>query len=361
MRRIITDLENWQQQGEEIAVATLVAVHGSSPCFPGARLVVTRSGKMAGSVSGGCVENDVFMQSMQVLDQRRPLLARYGISGEAALDVGLSCGGKIDVLLDRFHRDEAWSLLSASVLARRPVAAALALAPEALIGRRLSVDTGASRAGGIDAALDDTICEQALGLLDRDEHSSVLELPWRGVQARVFVEAVAPPPRLFIVGATHIGISLCRMAKDVGFEVIVVDPRATFASSERFPEADSIECAWPGEVLAAAALDRYSYVVTLSHDPKFDIPTLQCCLDNDTRYIGALGSRRTHARREKALTAEGYDERQLARISAPIGLDLGGRRPEEIAVAILAEILAVRYGRSAQTLAGRKEAIHAAS
>jgi xanthine dehydrogenase accessory factor len=358
MKEILTDLDRWQKQGEEIALATLVAVRGSAPRPPGARLCLTRSGGMSGSVSGGCVENDVFERAMQVMDGGRPVVASYGIVDDLGLEVGLSCGGSIDVLIEPFEFAEAWQALREAVERERPAALAIGLTPDSLLGRKLVLRSGDELVGCIDASLDREIAVGARSLL-LEGGTRVLTLAWRGEEATVYLEAFPPPLRLFIVGATHTAIPLCRMAKQLGFRVTVIDPRGAFATRERFPEADEVLQAWPGEALEGVALDAYAYVVTLSHDPKFDLPTLSRVLRSEARYIGAMGSRGTHERRKSQLREQGFSEAELGRIRAPVGLDIGSRTPEEIALAIAAEMLAVRYGRDGRALTERKAAIHA--
>jgi xanthine dehydrogenase accessory factor len=191
-----------------------------------------------------------------------------------------------------------------------------------------------------------------------DGGTRVLNLPWQGEEGTIFIEAFAPPLQLFIVGATHTAIPLSRMAKQLGFRVTVIDARSKFATSERFPDADEVLQTWPDEVLDEARLDIYSYLVTLTHDPKFDLPALARALRSEARYIGALGSKTTHEGRKAQLRQQGFSEIELARIRAPIGLDIGSRTPEEIALAILAEILAVRSGRDGGALRERQAAIH---
>ena len=180
----------------------------------------------------------------------------------------------------------------------------------------------------------------------------------RAAEARVFVEAFPPPLRLYIVGATHTAISLCRMAKELGYRVGVIDPRSTFATEERFPDADELIPLWPDEALSGASLDAYSVVLTLIHDPKFDVPALEHALRSGASYVGALGSRSTHEARKKRLRDKGFSEDDLARIRAPIGLDIGACTPEEIALAILAEVVAVRRGRGGGALRDRRAPIH---
>jgi xanthine dehydrogenase accessory factor len=357
MKEILADLDRWQAQDEEIALATLVRVRGSAPRPPGARLCVTRRGRMAGSVSGGCVENDVFERAVRVLERGEPALASYGIADEWAVEVGLSCGGSIEVLIEPFVACEAWRALRQAVERERPSAWAIGLAPAGLLGRKLALLADGPPVGSIDPGLDEGVVDAARHLLP-EGGTRVLELPGPGGEASVFLEAFAPPLRLFIVGATHAAIFLCRLAKELGFRVTVIDPRSPFATRERFPGADAVHRAWPDQALGAAGLDAYCYVVALTHDFKFDVPTLTRALRSGARYVGALGSRRTHERRKQRLREAGLTEADLARIRAPIGLDLGGSRPEEIALAILAEMLAVRYGRDGGALQEKRTTIH---
>jgi xanthine dehydrogenase accessory factor len=359
MRRIFGDLDQWQREHEQIALATLVSVHGSAPQLPGARLCVTRSGKMAGSVSGGCVEADVYQRALQVLDSGQPVLARYGITDDLG-GVGLTCGGVIDVLIEPFGAGEAWQALRQAIEAQRPAVLALGLTPAAIAGRKLVVLGETTAVGSIDPSLDQQVAGQARELVSA-EGTRVLTLPWGDQEATVFVEAFPAPLRLFIVGATHTAMPLCRMAKVLGFRVTVIDARGTFATRERFPDAEEVRRAWPHEVLAEVALDAHSHVVILTHDFKFDLPALAQALRSEACYIGVMGSRRTHAQRMEELRDQGFGAADLARIRAPIGLDIGACSPEEIAVAILAEMLAVRHGRDGRSLAAGGVASHAGS
>ena len=369
MKDILTTLDRWQRDGETIAVATLVRACGSVPRLPGARLVMTRSGKMIGSVSGGCVENDVFEHALQVLDSGRPIMVHYDAAdplglaplglAPLGLDVGLSCGGSIDVLVEPFAAAEAWQALCRAVQHERAAALAIGLTPPALIGRKLLVFEDGIAAGSVDAALDEQVTAAAQRLTSAGG-TCVLSLPWRGDTASVFIEAFPAPQQLLIVGATHTAIPLCRLAKVLGFRVTVIDARSAYATAERFPDADELLLARPDEALAGAGTDSTS-VVILTHDPKFDLPALTSALRAGVRYIGILGSRRTHERRKAELRRQGFTEADLARIRVPIGLDLGARTPEEIALAILAEMLAVRYGRNGRPLTDCKAGIFGTS
>jgi xanthine dehydrogenase accessory factor len=377
MRDVLPDLDRWQQQNQEIALATLVAVRGSAPRPPGARMCATRSGGVAGSISGGCVDGDVLERALQVLNDVHAsvaTVATYGVADELSLEVGLTCGGSIDVLIEPFAADGAWRAVRDAVEGRRPAALAIGLAPGELLGRRLAILEDAPCVGSIDPELDPVLVEAAERLL-REGGTRQLALPWpamerraaeaaelpaggRAAEARVFIEAFPPPLRLYIVGATHTAISLCRMAKELGYRVGVIDPRSTFATEERFPDADELIQLWPDEALSGVSLDAYSVVLTLIHDPKFDVPALEHALLSGASYVGALGSRSTHEARKTRLRDKGFSEDDLARIRAPIGLDIGARTPEEIALAILAEVVAVRRGRGGGALKDRRAPIH---
>jgi xanthine dehydrogenase accessory factor len=355
---LLAALDRWREAGEPVALATLVAVRGSAPRLPGARMAVTRAAGMVGSVSAGCVESDVFEHAMKVLEAGRPALVTYGIADDLGFEVGLSCGGSIDVLIEPFADGEAWRTLRAAAEAEAPVGWGVGLAPDPLLGRKLVAPGEGPLCGSIDPALDPEVAAAVRRLLP-EGGTRTLTLPWGGQEATIFVEALPPPFRLFIVGATHAAIHLCRLARQVGFRTTVIDARTAFASAERFPDADEVLRAWPEAVFAERRLDAYAYVVTLTHDFKIDVPALEAALRSGARYIGALGSRRTHARRKARLAERGFTEADLARIRAPVGLDLGARAPEEIALAILAEMLAVRHGRAGGPLSARETAIHA--
>ena len=345
MKEILPDLDLWQSQGEDIALATVVQVRRSAPRPPGARLCVTRSGRMSGSVSGGCVEADVFERAMQVLDSRTPEVANYGIADELGFEVGLSCGGSIDVLIEPYVVDDKWDSLRRSVERDEEAIFAIALAPESLLGRKM-VKLDASRSvGSIDPTIDSHLANESDKLL-KVGGTKIVTLPFEGEQAQIYLEAIRPSPSLLIVGATHTAMSLCRLATEVGFQVTVIDVRTALATPERFPDASRIINAWPDEALAQAPLDRYSSVVVLTHDPKFDVPALASGLRSEAHYIGAQGSRITHEGRRQQLKQQGFIDSDLARIRAPIGLDIGSRTPAELALSILAEVLAVQYNRA---------------
>ena len=351
MKDVLPGLKEWQAQGEEIALATVLRVERSAPRPAGARLGVTRSGRMVGSVSGGCVESDVVERAIQTLDSGKSAVVNYGIADELGFQVGLSCGGSIDVLIEPFQPDSEWVALAQAVEAQQPAVYAIGLAPESLLGRKLTMLPAGESVGTIAPELDGLLAD-AGDLLLQTGGAKLVTLPWEGpeslenIEAQVFLEAFTPPPSMVIVGATHTAISLSRLAEEVGFQVTVVDARSVLATEERFPSVHQLIRSWPDEALAQVSLGSHSYVVVLTHDPKFDIPALSCALRSDARYIGVQGSRVTHEARKVKLLDEGFTEADLKRIRAPVGLDIGSRTPAELAVAILAEMLAVRYGRA---------------
>ncbi len=308
MREVLRELDEWTAAGEEIALGTVVETWGSSPRPLGSKMVVTRSGKMAGSVSNGCIEGAVVEEAQKVLKSGRARLAAFGVADDVAFDVGLACGGHIEVFVQPLTEDHRRLIAmlkrdEAATLRTNLVTGETALTPGAAAGSELARRDG------------DT-----------------------------FIEPLKRPPHLVIIGAIHIAIPLHRLAKLMGYRVTVVDARSKFATRERFPDADEVIVAWPDEAMGRVQVDSSTYVVILTHDPKFDLPALRSVLKQEAGYVGAIGSRKTNQNRFDALRSEGFTEEQLARVHGPIGLDLGGRGAEETALGILAEITAVRFG-----------------
>jgi len=343
MKDVAADIRAWWAAGEEVALATLVHVERSAPRRPGARFACTASGKVAGSVSAGCVESDVFERARAVLRSGRPVLARYDIAEEEGPGVGLTCGGSIEVLIEPFAASVERAALLDAAERGDAIRLALGVAPDELRGRAAIAIEAQAALLGIDSALDESVASAATELTAGG--SRVVELPWRGGAARVYVEVIARQRRLVVVGATHVALPLCRMAKILDFHVTVVDPRSAYATAERLADADRVVRLWPEQAFDAIELDAATSIVILTHDAKFDMPTLTRVLRSGVAYIGAMASRRTHAGRLERLRAAGFSDAELARIHSPVGLDLGGRDPGEIALAILAEITALRHGR----------------
>jgi len=310
MREILSELREWTDAGEEIALATVVETWGSSPRPIGSKMAVTRSGKMAGSVSNGCIEGAVFEEGQKVLKAAKGRIAAFGVADDVAFEVGLACGGHIEVYVEPFA--ETHRKVLAMLEKNEP------------------------------ATLRTNLASGELELVEGTATGS--ELPRR--DGDWFVEPYRRAAHLVIVGAIHIAIPLHRLAKLMGYRVTVIDARAKFATHERFPEADELVVAWPDEAMSRIRLDPSTYVVILTHDPKFDLPALRSVLGRDVGYIGAIGSRKTNQNRFDKLRAEGCTEQQLARVHGPIGLDLGSRGADETALGIIAEVTAERYGGS---------------
>ena len=309
MREVMAEYRQWRREKEAVAIATVVETWGSSPRPLGSKLIVSASGKMAGSVSNGCIEGAVFEEAQKILASGEARIVEYGVADETAFEVGLACGGHIEVFVQPLGEPHRAALDS--------------LADEVQGELRTNLVTGATTF--------------APGRADGDPRREGDE----------FVEPVLTPAQLVIVGAIHIAIPLHRLAKVMGYRVTVIDARSQFATAERFPDADELIVAWPDDGLAKLRLDRSTALVILTHDPKFDLPALRSALASEAGYIGAIGSRKTNANRFEKLREEGISEAELARVHGPIGLNLGGRSAEETALAILAEVVASSHGAPA--------------
>ena len=310
MREILESIRRAEDAGEKAALATVIATIRSAPRQPGAKMVVREAGSFVGSVSGGCVEADLVERAKAVIGGARPSVVHYGVADSEAWEVGLSCGGEIDVWLELADPD-LW----------REIAHLL-------------------DADGYGVLYTDT----ATG--DKRLERGVLE-PTGLREDGVFAEVVEGPLRVVIFGAAEAAEHLCAYGGELGWRTTVVDARAALATPERIPSADEIVSAWPDEV--ADRIDERTAVVTLSHEERLDIPALAAALAGRARYIGAIGARRTQERRRAALTAQGFSDADVSRIHGPAGLDLGGRAPAEIALAIAAEIVAVISGAQSRS------------
>jgi xanthine dehydrogenase accessory factor len=343
----MTEIDRWRSQGKDVAIATVVKVWGSAPRLPGARMVVSSADEVAGSVSGGCVENAVIQEAGEVLASGEPRLLRYSVSDEKAWSVGLSCGGTLEVFVESLAdplRDELHVQLRRSLEAERLVALATVVRGETA-GCQLLLWPDGRRLGALRSeALERSAAETAARLFG-SFGSERTEIETQAGKVDLFVETFPSRPRLVVIGAVHVAIALVRLARSLGFRTLVIDPRSAFATRERFPDADEVIAGWPQEVLQDKLLHESTYVAALSHDLKIDVPALAMALRGPARYVGALGSRKTHAKRVEKLRDAGATEEQIARIHAPIGLDLGGRSPGEIALSIMAQIVAVSHGR----------------
>jgi xanthine dehydrogenase accessory factor len=375
------ELASWWEAGATVGMGTVVAILGSSPREPGASMVVGPNGEVVGSVSGGCVEAAVYELSRKAAATGTPALVRYGITGGDPYAPGLTCGGKLDVFASPVSAATFPGLdgVAQDVDAGRPVAIATIVEhPDtAVIGRRLVVrphqpmmvqperspaGSSASQPGRIV----DVLTADARGLLAAGRSECLSYGPKaqrRGEGMRAFVQSFAPPPRMLVLGAIDYAAAVARIGSFLGYRVTVCDARSLFATSDRFPDAAEVVVDWPHRYLQreieAGNLDSRTVVCVLTHDPKFDVPVLSLALRlPQLAYVGAMGSRRTHLERLERLRAAGLTEAELSRLSSPVGLDLGGRTPEETAVSIAAEIIAARSGGSGRPLRDLDQPIH---
>jgi xanthine dehydrogenase accessory factor len=323
VRELAESIQRWRSQGDQVALATVVATRRSAPRPVGAKLAISERGELFGSVSGGCVESDVAVQAAEVIAEGKPRLLTYGITDDMAWNVGLPCGGEIDVFVERFEGE-------------LPESDEPAVSVTVLEGER----AGEQRLLGSDAV--------------EPGPSRVLKLDGE----TVFAEMLGPPPRVVVIGAIDTAEELCRAAKSLGWHTVVADPRPALTTRERLPSPDELLVAWPDEALGQLAPDRDTAVVVLTHEERLDVPALTSALEGKAFYVGAIGSRRTQEKRRERLLEAGVDEDELERLSGPAGLDLGAQTPAETAVSILGEILAVRAGRSGGRLREGSGRIH---
>ncbi|MFE4196985.1 XdhC family protein [Paenarthrobacter sp. NPDC056912] len=362
MQDILENLRTWT---DPFAVATVIRTWKSSPRGPGASMAVNATGEAVGSVSGGCVESAVYEVCREVLKTGRPQVVRYGVTDNDAFQVGLTCGGTIELLVRRVDPAEPGQLtdLIAAVDAHRPTALAIVAAAEekSLVGRHILLVEGEAHGSTEEERLDAAIADAASGVLEYGRNQTV-HLGRNGErrpnEVSVFIECFTPAPKMIVFGAIDFAAAVARIGSFLGYHVTVCDARPVFATRARFPDVDELVVRWPHEYLRSVVVDARTVLCVLTHDPKFDIPLLVEALAGRAGYIGVIGSRRTHADRNEALRAEGINEDQLARLSSPIGLDLGGRTPEETAVSIAAEIVARRWGGSGLPLGMLETPIH---
>ncbi len=325
---VLAEAARWLRAGKAVALASVVSTWGSSPRPPGSLLAVNADGRFVGSVSGGCIEGAVVEQALEVMKAGTPRLLDFGVTDEMAWEVGLACGGEMKVLVEAIPDTR----LIDRLLTERPVALVT------------DIQSGASTLVGLRnlegaLALDNETLKAARQALAQDRSDTVAQ-----DGAMLLVRVFNPPLRMIVIGAVHIAQTLAPMATLAGFDVTVIDPRGAFATAERFPGVRLIS-KWPDEAMAEIEPDLRTAVVTLVHDPKIDDPALEAALRSDAFYVGALGSRSTHGKRVVRFKERGFTDRDLARIHAPIGLNLGGRKTPEIAVAILAEAVAALHGK----------------
>jgi len=362
VRDLGRQLRGWCRAETPFALATVVGIRGSAPREIGAAMAVNATGDVIGSVSGGCVEGAVYELATSLLPDGEATVATYGISDDQAFSVGLTCGGILDILVAPVDRATAQVIdqVLASAEAGEPVAFA-SVTRGAAIGRRLAVWAdrveGSLGAEGLDVA----VSGDARGMLAQGQ-SGVRHYGPNGQRrmddVEVFVQSLAPKPRMIVFGAIDFAAAVARLGVYLGFHVTVCDAREVFATRQRFPEADEVVCEWPHRYLARTAVDDRTVICVLTHDPKFDVPVLEVALRGPAAYIGAMGSRRTQEDRAARLREVGVTEEELARLSAPIGLDIGARTPEETAVSVAADIIRHRWGGTGEPLDAVTGPIH---
>jgi xanthine dehydrogenase accessory factor len=358
MRELIEALARWDAAGERVATATVIDTKRSAPQPPGAKLALSASGDIAGAVSGGCVEGAVIECCRRVMDGAPPQRLAYGIADDEAWDVGLPCGGEIEVWVQRHEPAGHGGAFAQRVRNGERVVLVTAVEGVAEPGATLLVTADGKPDGCLgDPALDDAgseLAQEALwtercGLVDTGH----------GI---VFVDSVAPPPRLFAFGAVDVARHLASLGAATGWRTFVIDPRRQFATAARFPAAEQVVAAWPQEAIPSlGGIDRATSIVVLTHDPKLDDAALGMALRSEAPYIGAMGSRRAQARRRERLLEAGFTDADLTRLSAPVGLDLGALSAEETAVAILGELIAVRRGHNGGRLKDATGRVHGAA
>lgn len=378
MKDLLNDLDAWRRDGRHIALARVVDVEGSGPRGPGASMAVDETGEVIGSVSGGCVESAVVTEALDVLEHGGARLVTFTASDADAFAVGLTCGGTVHLLIEELSSAtwppqgagdrDMYELLAAELRAERPVALATVVAgPNAgakLLWRPESGTTGSLGHPNLDRV----VARDASGELN----AGVTEVRHYGAhgEARegdvtVLVESFAPPPRMLVFGAVDFTGALVRAAKLLGYRVTVCDAREVFATKKRFPDADEVVVDWPDRLIERIQADTdvpdlsgRDAVCIFTHDTRFDVPAVRAALATDVGYIGVMGSRRTHDTRRERLVESGVSAAELARLHSPIGLDLGARTPEEVAVSVLAEIISTRTGRTGQRLRDTSGPLH---
>ncbi len=338
MQEVAVDIDRWLASGEAIALATVLQTWGSSPRQVGAKLALTADGEVCGSVSGGCVEGAVIETGLNVIKTGKPQLLHFGVANETAWDVGLACGGSIEVFVQRLDRVVYEALRAALQADGSSVIVTVIRGPIDLLGRSIVVHEADKVIGTLGAERDRVAVEIArsalkIGHSKRQTLSESIEL---------FCEVIAPTPEVIAIGGVHIAIALTQLAKVMGYRTTVVEPRGVFGTDTRFPHVDRLIHAWPDEAVGQIDLSGLSAVAVLTHDPKLDDPALKIVLPSAAFYVGALGSPVTNAQRRERLQAAGMRATDLDRLHSPIGLEIGSKSPEEIALAIMAQIVACR-------------------
>jgi xanthine dehydrogenase accessory factor len=338
MRDILPDLDRWRAENKPIALATVIQTWGSSPRRAGAKMALTLDGKISGSVSGGCVEGAVYETGVEVLKTDQPQLLHFGVADETAWEVGLACGGSIDIFVKPLDTAFFEPLRSVFVEEQPAVIVTVIRGADQLLGKEMLIRED----GTVTGTISDELNPQALTLARETLKQGESRRAMLNENIEIFMEVILPPPTLIAVGGVHITIALMALAKTLGYRTVVVDPRSAFGNEERFPNVDQLISLWPEEAFQQIPITRSTAVATLTHDPKLDDPALRIALPSPAFYVGALGSKTTQSKRRHRLLDDGLTEEQLNRLHGPIGLEIGAGTPEEIAMSIMAEIVAAR-------------------
>jgi len=344
MREIIEDIQKWKAQQKAIAVATIVKANGSPMRPIGSKMAVTPDQQIAGSETGGCIEGAVYEEAQEVIRSGKPRMLHYGIaSDQTPWEIGLSCGSSLDVFVESLQTP-AWQMAYAPIqttLNEKRLLCSVTLLNGEQAGAKLLVNQDGTATGSLgSAALDKAALDAARQQMSSHDPKTVTLA--EGVEA--FVDVFLPPFRMILVGASHVAIPLVELARVLGFTTIVLDPRKAFATRERFPNADELILEWPSDALERLKPDKGTYIAVTSHDDKLDNPALAAALKTDAAYVGVLGTKRNVPKRLEVLRELGVSEEQLKKLYAPIGLEIGAVQPEEIALSVLSEMVAVHHG-----------------
>jgi xanthine dehydrogenase accessory factor len=347
MREIMSSVEAWRQEKTAVALATVVQTWGSSPRKVGAKMAVSAGGEIAGSVSGGCVEGAVVDEALQALKGDQARLLHFGVADETAWEVGLACGGTIEIFVEPL-RTAHYDLAAEAVTQDRSVCTVTVIGGAAsAVGQKASLIVDGSEAviAPGDASLAGGLLEVAHRALELNQPlRTEIEFPAAPDQELdVFADVIPAPPLLIMVGGVHIAVALSQLARVLGYRTVVIDPRRSFGSQARFPDVDRLLTEWPDEALQTLPLTPSTSVAVLTHDPKIDDRALKVALPSRAGYVGALGSRTTQAKRRQRLLESGVSQAELDRLRGPIGLSIGAQTPEEIALSIMAEVVAARH------------------
>jgi xanthine dehydrogenase accessory factor len=343
MREILQPMQEWFDDGKAVALATVVEIYGSAPRGLGAKMAVNQDSLMTGSVSGGCVEGDVVAEALKVLKNGMPKLLHYGVTQDQAFSVGLACGGTIEVWVEKLSK-ENFERMRKDLVEER-LAVVVTVLSGSHVGEQVYAYPDDSMLGEFsDPDLTALVKANVVEVFSQQQcMRKTLQVKDQLVD--VFFDVLSPSPKLVVVGAVHIAIPLVQYARILGFHTTVIDPRKAFGNIERFPHVDRLVREWPEEFLQRFPWDQGTYLVVVSHDDKLDVPALAIGCQNEARYIGALGSKKTFAKHVRELKEAGITDEQITRIHSPIGVDIAARGPEEIALAIITEMVAVRNGK----------------